>query len=592
MGQLNVNVLDPRAHIYTICEDSACFAEFLVRYLPNGVGHLVMYMDELKPGNQHLPGKGRSLHACYFNIMEFPDWFLSDADNWMSLAYITSLDMERAQVKEGQVLRYLLRYIFGLGASETLGSCDFRIKRNGEYMVIRLKFGCYLADCKSEFQFASSKGASALAFCPECLNVKKNPTLPGEVGSDEWDESKFVRHTCATYGALVDTLEQLSTSGASLKNLEAAAKDFGICFDLGSIPFDKELRSFVGVPTALYWDTQHILLGSGSIGQCEINGFLTCVLENTAITLADIDAFTRTWHVPKGWTQLRPRFFTERYNTAKDSNFRSFAGESITTICMLMMFIESVLSPIDIPSMVDHVECFKLLYCIVCLLLSHNCVFQHLETLEGAIREHHRLYVLLYANMVKPKLHYLRHVLDSLKRHGKLLNCFVDERKHKGAKQEGHRVFKNLSKHVLALDIRNQYKRFKCPGTFQHTRLVPPIQNASEVVALLDTFQVRYQNGFVSKEMHTQMGTFHVHSMVLFSDDAGSFNVGEMLMFLQCDSIYIALVRKHAIKSRGFAHAICTLEATPILIASARLHRTVACARCFDHVRVSLPIGV
>ena len=182
MGQLNVNVLDPRTHIYAICEDSACFADFLATYLPNGVGHLVMYMDELKPGNQHLPGKGRSLHACYFNILEFPDWFLSDAGNWMSLAYISSLDMERAQVKESQVLRYLLRYMFSLGASEPLGSCDFRCKRNGEYMVIRLKFGCYVADCKSLFQFASSKGASALVPCPECLNVKKNPTPPGEVG--------------------------------------------------------------------------------------------------------------------------------------------------------------------------------------------------------------------------------------------------------------------------------------------------------------------------------------------------------------------------------------------------------------------------
>ena len=149
--------------------------------------------------------------------------------------------------------------------------------------------------------------------------LKKTRRLQAKWGVDEWDESKFARHSCATYEALVDTLEQLSTNGASLTNLEVVSKDFGICLDLGSIPFDKELRSFVGVPTALYWDTQHILLGSGSIGQFETNGFLTRVLHNTAITLADIDEFTRTWHVPKGWTKLRPRFFTERYNTAKDS---------------------------------------------------------------------------------------------------------------------------------------------------------------------------------------------------------------------------------------------------------------------------------
>ena len=165
--------------------------------------------------------------------------------------------------------------------------------------------------------------------------------------------------------------------------------------------------------------------------------------------------------------------------------------------------------------MEDHIQCFKYLWMITGCLATRKCLEQ-VGPFKEAVRNHHRMYVELYGDMVKPKLHYLRHVVDSITHFGKVLSCFVTERRHKVAKQQALRVFKNLPKHALANDIRNHVENIKKPEAFQDTKLMVPIQNAREVAELLRIFNGPCADGLVARELHTPTRSFQIGHMVLF----------------------------------------------------------------------------
>jgi hypothetical protein len=175
---LELYVLDLRAHLFLLCDECPEFASFLYANTSNGVADIIMYMDEFTPGNNLRPDKGRSMQAAYCNLFQFPMWFLRDSATWFSLAYITSRSMADTGLSEAHLLRELLTYVLSLGVAP--GSCDLRYKCNGRLVCLRLRFRTYLADCKSLFHFAGSRGAAGITPCPVCVNCKKYPA-DGEV---------------------------------------------------------------------------------------------------------------------------------------------------------------------------------------------------------------------------------------------------------------------------------------------------------------------------------------------------------------------------------------------------------------------------
>ena len=75
--------------------------------------------------------------------------------------------------------------------------------------------------------------------------------------------------------------------------------------------------------------------------------------------------------------------------------------------------------------------------------------------------------------MVKPKLHYLHHVLDSLKRHGKLLNCFVNERKTQRGKTRRTSGFLKPIKACIGIGHQKTIQTFQMPWYIPTYMLAP-----------------------------------------------------------------------------------------------------------------------
>lgn len=102
-----------------------------------------------------------------------------------------------------------------------------------------------------------------------------------------------------------------------------------------------------------------------------------------------------------------------------------------------------------------HCECFGLLNRIVDLCaLGPEGAMPFVEQLQFTIVKHNALYVELYEDHVKPKLHHLLHIPENMKFVGRLLSCWVTERKHRVVKAQASHTFRHIE-HATTLDLLN-----------------------------------------------------------------------------------------------------------------------------------------
>jgi hypothetical protein len=80
---------------------------------------------------------------------------------------------------------------------------------------------------------------------------------------------------------------------------------------------------------------------------------------------------------------------------------------------------------------------------------------RHVDTLQQLISKHMEAFTNLYGHDVKPKAHHLFHVVDGMRWLGKLLACFVTERKHREVKQSALHIFRHME-HTVLVDVLNK----------------------------------------------------------------------------------------------------------------------------------------
>jgi hypothetical protein len=187
------------------------------------------------------------------------------------------------------------------------------------------------------------------------------------------------------------------------------------------------------------------------------------------ISCPDVARFDRHSHL--SMTAMVQELNTKRPTaTAKEFAFlekalglvyseHAFASEMMSAIPIVGLFLDVVLKPTG--KLVDHVHCFDKLRMIIAHIARGDRAVQDSDTIMVLLQEHHILYHRLYPDCVKPKLHYLKHAVECIKKFGCNMNCFSPERKHKEAKAIAAYSFKT----VLGIRLRGSYGRcggFRC----------------------------------------------------------------------------------------------------------------------------------
>jgi hypothetical protein len=117
------------------------------------------------------------------------------------------------------------------------------------------------------------------------------------------------------------------------------------------------------------------------------------------------------------------------------------------------MFLEEFCK--NVPALKEFSECFQTLWYIIGLLQSgQNRSVQFKDKLSELFQLHHAQFVKLYTGL-RPQMHHMHHLIEHMEWVGKLLSCFVTERKHRVIKDIALHVFRNLE-HTVIHDVVNQ----------------------------------------------------------------------------------------------------------------------------------------
>ena len=105
-----VQFIHPAALLWKACELSNPFGRFLVESLGGAAGEVILYMDMTTPGNLHRPDAGRSYHAIYWTLLQYPEWFRNSKDlGWTPLAFVLEFDMSDTGTTPAEVMKNVMR---------------------------------------------------------------------------------------------------------------------------------------------------------------------------------------------------------------------------------------------------------------------------------------------------------------------------------------------------------------------------------------------------------------------------------------------------------------------------------------------------
>ena len=123
---------------------------------------MIIYIDEICPGNPLRPDKSRTLQAVYWAINEWPTWLLQRSAAWPCLGTIRSSIVAELPGKVSQLMKLILKVFWPEQGHSMSRGVTLVMKESHVPLLITCGFGGFLADEKAHNQVANTKGASGM----------------------------------------------------------------------------------------------------------------------------------------------------------------------------------------------------------------------------------------------------------------------------------------------------------------------------------------------------------------------------------------------------------------------------------------------
>ena len=314
--------------------------------------------------------------------------------------------------------------------------------------------------------------------CKNLINIRGHDTEAlvgtGMVGLDCAQRDLLEFHTNESVFAMADRLEAAVAAGQSVERLQT---DYGLKYNPYGFMFDKDLRRRgVYKPVSNYIrDWMHVVVNAG-VPNTHIAMLLHVLAAVGNITPDVVADAILEYKLPKKWGRVQRNWITE--NRLKDDTLNSFASTILALVTIILSFLNEHVKPLNMLG--DHITCFSLLNDILDILrLGAERSMEHVDRLRRLIDMHAKLFVLLYPSAEKPKFHHMFHIICNMRWLGKLLSCFVTERKHRSSKSSALYVFRGMESTVLTDQINKMcemmaeencalFKRTTCLGALRH----------------------------------------------------------------------------------------------------------------------------
>ena len=444
---------------------------------------IVINEDEVRPGNIIRHDKGRAYLAVYWTFLDLPEWFTRSIKGWFTFTFVAETKMLQILGKDSQLTRLMLKAFFtndGASVDFATTGCGLVDKAKPgakpDSFWFTARFACFIGDADGHRKVAMCKGTSGVKVCACCINVRGRCD-PEDIPAD----SACVHFTCGD----LSKMQRLSPQGLRDLMAELRAKsltmgkgefkklqqDYGWNWSEHSLVCS-DMSLVANIPDSLYWDWMHTLCSSGGVVQYELNGILNRLKAVHKNLPKKLDEFKKFVVLPKSQQKVMKRLsFEDRMVAKPGKHIKAFAGEVLSMVEVFGLWLQLIVEPENV--LVEETKCFLLMGRILFLLRSGDRVLSKLQLLQQLILEHHDLFVRLYPEEAKPKVHLLLHIPTLMKRFWKNLSCFVTERKHKQSKKLGAFCYNKMCDTMLRKSVEHHLVHFSDSQSLEAIRIFP-----------------------------------------------------------------------------------------------------------------------
>lgn len=437
--------LHPFAFLYQLSAVSPAFAQIMRSVCTASRPlRIVIYADGLIPGNPFRPEASRKLMCIYWCIADWPGWLLQRSFAWPVFGILRESLIADIQGGLGRIMRIILRVFFAeIGPSFTTG-----ITINGPHgdpFIVKGIFAGFLADLLGHKEITGWKGTGGIFCCLTCGNVVRiRHPKAGQVSIACHNPDKF---QCLNNDDIFHIVDQLELH-KDIANFDKLETDLGFNYEPHGILLDKGLRDIYQPANHTIRDWMHTV-GQDGLANSHIAMATHTIKSQMNIGLDHITDFAALCHYPSKWGKLDKSAFGEA--RLKNTTISSFASTILTMVVVFHMFLEKFVADV----LPDVFAAFTDLHHIMGIFrMGSEDSMKHIDTLRKLIKRHMKEFVRLYGTNVKPKAHHLFHVIDGMEWLGRLLSCFVTERKHRDVKRAALYVFRHLE-HTVLVDLVN-----------------------------------------------------------------------------------------------------------------------------------------
>ena len=358
-GEIKMEFLHPWAGLYHITRISKAFSDLIRTAIdwnegcsPDSPFELVLYSDEVTPGNQLAHRNARKVQTIYWTFLDFGP-FLCCEELWITGSVISVEDVKRIEGGWSHVMGYYTKLFFApltSHADMSIAGIDLHLK-GGSKLHIWVDFGLSLSDeLAGSNQLFGLKGPSGLKCCRWCVNVH-NEKLPRSLDPG-WaivhtcaDISKFKLHTPKTMERVVMRIRSAEAEMGP-EDFKALQTTLGFNFNPLGVLYDDFLRGKMEPSRHSMADWQHVLLVGGVV-QRHI-GLFFWHMRKTSMTYNSFHDYALLYSWPKaiggqkhaGVDSLGPP--RDKINL-ESQTFKCYASEGRSLLPVLGHFIRQAL---------------------------------------------------------------------------------------------------------------------------------------------------------------------------------------------------------------------------------------------------------
>ena len=507
---------------------------------PEAPWRIVLYTDEVTPGNQLLMDNLRKMWVADWSFLELGPAALADENAWFCIVATRSCDVTKLAAGISQVVGHLIKVFFGLHIHDfSTGGVVLRLP-SGESCRMFAKLGMILQDGGAHKLVWHCKGDAGTKLCMLCLNLYTSKSgIVDEDGEDILTCSLV--HENELHFACDDDVRGAVRRLARFKLTDSPGeftvrqKAIGFKHEPRGLLMDPELDRSVHPVSQFCHDWMHAMFVHGVFGTTAflmLEAISSTCNRNIWETLC---GYVALWTWPcrvKDSSGLKDVFSAKRAASSRKAKFfKTTASEGLSVYMVIAYFVQTVI----LPTRRNTAECkaFVALADVIDLLVMTPLGRVQPVQLQDTIR--------LFLNFcldagwktyMHPKFHWLVHLPKHLAQFGCLPTCWVHERKHRMVKRYANEICNTsvFERSVLGEVTSHHLAELSKPDCFPTVGLVRPRAAPARLHAFLSAeFEIQCGQFLYSHEARfSKHESCSKGDVVLYRNEHGAVAAGQI----------------------------------------------------------------